>query len=91
MIKFDVVKRRELCDPSPRPIPIGGSQSLSATFTPQDLADLTNAATTTSTTIDKATPALKLSDSAGAYDSSRFPASVAIVASGADNSPATSV
>ena len=69
----------------------GSGQSLSATFTPQDLADYTTAAATTAITVDKATPTLKLSDPGGAFDGRPFPASVTIAGAGKDNAPAASL
>ncbi len=69
----------------------GNSQTLSATFTPQDLTDYTTAAATATIIVEKATPTLKLSDAGGAYDGSPFPASVTIAGSGEENAPAASL
>ena len=52
---------------------------------------LLQATATTTITVDKATPTLKLSDPGGVYDGSPFPASVTIAGSGEGNSPATSL
>jgi Bacterial Ig-like domain (group 3) len=69
----------------------GSGETLSATFTPQDLTDYITVTATTTITVEKATPTLKLSDPGGTYDGSPFPASVTITGSGADNSPAASL
>ncbi len=69
----------------------GGGQTLSVTFTPQDSTDYGSVTATTTISVIKATPTLKLSDPGGRYDGSPFPASVTIAGSGNDNSPAASL
>ena len=69
----------------------GSTQTLSASFTPQDMVDYAAITATTTIAVDKATPTLELSDPGGAFNGNPFPASVAITGSGADISPATSL
>jgi len=56
----------------------GSGQTLSVTFTPQAATDYAAAAATTTITVTKATPILKVTDAGGRFDGSPFPASVAI-------------
>ena len=71
----------------------GGGQTLSVTFTPQDATDSTTAAATTTITVTKATPILKVADAGGRFDGSPFPASATIagVVAGVDRTPASSL
>ena len=71
----------------------GSGQTLSVTFTPQDATDYTTAAATTTITVAKATPILKVADAGGRFDGSPFPASATIagVIAGVDSTPASSL
>jgi len=71
----------------------GSAQTLSVTFTPQDATDYTTAAATTTITVTKATPILKVTDAGGRFDGSPFPASATIagVVAGVDTTPASSL
>ncbi len=71
----------------------GSGQTLSVTFTPQDATDYTTAAATTTITVTKATPILKVADAGGRFDGSPFPASATIagVIAGVDSTPASSL
>ena len=71
----------------------GSGQTLSVTFTPQDATDYTTAAATTTITVTKATPILKVADAGGRFDGSPFPASATIagVVAGVDSTPASSL
>ena len=71
----------------------GSGQTLSVTFTPQDATDYTTAAATTTITVTKATPILKVTDAGGRFDGSPFPASATIAGAvaGVDSTPASSL
>ena len=83
--------------PTPRPratiLDAGSGQTLSVTFTPQDATDYTTAAATTTITVTKATPILKVTDAGGRFDGSPFPASATIAGAiaGVDSTPASSL
>ena len=71
----------------------GSGQVISVTFTPQDTTYYSTASTTTTLTVTKASPILKVTDSGGEFDGTPFPASVKIAGavSGVDNTPAASL
>ena len=69
----------------------GAGQTLSVTFTPSDSVDYSTVSATTTITVTKATPTLRLSDLGGHYNGNPFPASVAITGSGNSTSPASSL
>ena len=72
----------------------GRGQTLSVRFTPQDGTDYTTAAATTTFTVTKATPILKVADAGGGrFDGSPFPASATIAGAvaGVDSAPASSL
>ena len=80
--------------PAPGTILAAGSlQTLLVTFTPQPGTDYTTAGATTTITVGKAAPIVRVTDSGGHFDGSPFPASVTIAApfAGTDGSPASSL
>ncbi len=70
-----------------------GGQTLSVSFTPSDTTDYTAAVRTTTITVTKATPILKVADAGGRFDGSSFPAVVTIAGAvvGVDSTPASSL
>jgi Bacterial Ig-like domain (group 3) len=70
---------------------VGGDQKLSVTFTPQDTLEYATVTASVTITVVKAAPTLEVSDPGGGYNGGPFPASVAIVGTGENNTPSTSL
>src|SRR5262249_14990671 len=71
----------------------GADQLLSVTFAPENTGDYTTASLTTTITVAKATPLLRVTANGGTFTGSPFPAyaTIAGAVAGVDNRPASSL
>ena len=67
----------------------GSDQTLQVVFTPSDAVDYLTATATTTISVTKAVPSLKVTDGGGQYRGRSFPASITIT--GVDGTPASSL